>query len=236
MHRSLAARTPLGLQPGDRMTIRDAIFSSLLADDPVASEAIGEYFGWQMTQHVGGGRAMEIFVDQMNALGESLGMTKTKFTNTHGLAIAGNPGHSTARDLARLTSYAIKNPQFNFYVAQSNRPVTVVRANGTRNTYDIRNEHKMLGTLGIDGVKSSFSNEAGNTLVSSARRKDRFIPMSDGRSRRIPYRLVVVSLGSQNPVNQTKELLRQGWQNYEAWIQSGMLVHDVNRELLNPPQ
>ncbi len=224
---------PLGLQGGDRMSVRDAIFAAMLADDPVAAEALGEYFGWQMTQQIGGGRAMDVFVEQMNALAKSVGAGKTRFQNAHGLALGGNPGESTAKDMARMAVYALKNPQFNFYVAQSTRSVTVYRA-GQSSSYDIQNTNQLLGASGVDGVKYSATPTAGAALMVGARKKDRFVPIDADRSRRIPYRMVVVSLGSSDPFNQTAGIINHSWGVYEAWIQSGMRITDPGSEMLNP--
>ena len=225
---------PIGLQPGDRISIRDAIFSSMLADDPVSAEALGEYFGWKMSQVVGGGQAMKVFVEQMNALAGSIGMTKTRFRNAHGLPVSGNPGDTTARDMARLGMYALRNPQFNFYVAQSLRNVTVHRQAG-QSSYTIKNNNQLLGTRGVDGVKFSNAPGVAPSLMVGSRRNDRFEPLTEGSSRRIPYRMVVVSLGSADPFNQTRQLIDQGWGTYEAWVQSGMVVRSANEMLSAEP-
>ncbi|NNE93137.1 MAG: D-alanyl-D-alanine carboxypeptidase, partial [Verrucomicrobiales bacterium] len=112
---------PLGLQPGDRISVRDAVSSMILARDPVAAEALALHFGWQMSRQAGGRNGMLVFVEQMNALAERLDMNRTKFENAHGLSVMGRPGYSTARDMAKLANYAIKNPRFNFHAAQSSR-------------------------------------------------------------------------------------------------------------------
>jgi D-alanyl-D-alanine carboxypeptidase len=72
---------------------------------------------------------VDAFVAQMNALARTLGMTRTRFLNPHGLDnLEKEVPYSTAEDMARLTSYAMANTAFRFYVSQKERKITLVPA------------------------------------------------------------------------------------------------------------
>lgn len=53
---------------------------------------------------------VSIFLKEMNRLSWNIGMSSSNFANPHGLANPSN--YSTALDLCKLCTYAMKNPQF----------------------------------------------------------------------------------------------------------------------------
>ena len=220
---TIGGPNPFGLQPGDQIAMRDAMYAALMASDNVCAQTLADHVGRQMMARVGGRDPVRVFVDQMNALANALGMTKTKFTNPHGLDHQGPVGLSTARDLARLMIYALRNPSFNFIVAQSTREVAYQRG-GQALSFNVKNTNKLLGQYGIDGGKTGSTQKAGDCLITTARKPDRFVPINANQKRRIPYRLVTVVLASPDRFNQTAGLLQQGWNSYEGWIASGMVV------------
>ena len=50
------------------------------------------------------------FIKEMNEKASKLGMTKTKYANSHGLSNSSNK--SSAFDIALLSNYAMKHPLF----------------------------------------------------------------------------------------------------------------------------
>lgn len=220
---ALGGANPLGLQAGDQIAVRDAMYAALMASDNVCAETLADHIGRQMMSRVGGRDPVRVFVDQMNALAHALGMSKTRFTNPHGLDHQGPVGLSTARDLARLMIYGLRNPSFNFIVAQSTREISYYRG-GQALSFNIRNTNQILGQYGIDGGKTGSTPKAGDCLIATARKPDRFVPINATQKRRIPYRLVTVVLASPDRFGQTAGLIQQGWANYEAWVASGMMV------------
>ena len=90
----------MGLKKGETVTMRDLIYGLMLPSGNDAGAAIAV--------HIAGN--IEGFVDMMNRKAAELGMTGTHFTNPHGVH---NDNHySTARDLAKLITYAEKNAIF----------------------------------------------------------------------------------------------------------------------------
>ncbi|MCP5551754.1 MAG: D-alanyl-D-alanine carboxypeptidase [Akkermansiaceae bacterium] len=221
----LGGANPLGMKPGDRVSVRDALYGAMLASDNVSAETLASHFGAQMMSRAGGQHPIGVFVDQMNALAHNLGMARTRFVNPHGLDHAGPVGLSTARDMARLTIYGLRNPSFNFIVSQPAREIVYTRG-GQSFSFKVKNTNKLLGQFGIDGVKTGSTQRAGDCLITSARKKDRFVPIDGQRQRRIAYRLVTVTLGSPDRFGQTSQLIQQGWSAYESWLAGGMIVRD----------
>ena len=227
---TLGGANPLGMQPGDRITVRDAGYAALMASDNVSAETLAAHFGREMQPRVGARDPMSAFVDQMNALAHELGMSRTKFANAHGLDHQSRYGTSTARDMARLMIYGLRNPSFNFIVAQSSRDISYERG-GQRLGFTIKNTNQLLGKFGVDGGKTGSTRRAGDCLLTTARKPDRFVPINGNQKRRIPYRLVTVVLGSPDRFGQTSNLIQQGWSAYDGWIAGGMRVADPSEIL-----
>ncbi len=169
------------LKEGEVLTIQELLYGLMLHSGNDAAVALAIYCGG----------TVEGFAELMNDKARLLGMTGTHFENPNGLD---SPGHySTARDLAVLTCYAMKNPIFAKTV--STKTVTV----GNRS---LRNHNKLLWQVeGADGVKTGYTKAAGRLLVSSAVRSGR--------------RLVAVTIDDGNDWADHAKLLNEGFSKYE---------------------
>ena len=230
----LGGPNPIGLQPGDAISVRNALFSAMLGSDNLAAQTLADHFGRQMIREVGGTDPVAVFVGQMNALAASLNMTKTKFVNPHGLDHAGPVGQSTASDMAKLAWYAIQKSAFNFLCSQVERKISYQR-NGQELAFNVKNTNKLLGRYGIDGVKTGSTTRAGDCLIASARRNDKIVPLDGNRTQRIPYRIISVVIASPDRFGETTRILQSGWVQYEAWMANGMLVSDPKEMLQTAP-
>lgn len=208
---------PLNLLPGDYLSIRDAMFSTLIGSDNIAALALANQIGLQMWRQDGGKAksAIDFFVAQMNALAESKAMTRTVFTSPHGMD--DRRGVSTAADMARLTLYAIQKPSLNFIVRQEFRDVTFMR-NGQPMNFRLFNTNKLLGQEGIEGFKTGRTARSGECFVASARRPDEVRPLDAERMERIPYHLITITLNSTDRFQQTLQLIVSGFAEYERWV------------------
>jgi D-alanyl-D-alanine carboxypeptidase (penicillin-binding protein 5/6) len=226
----------LGLQPGDEMSIRDAMHCALIGSDNFAAEALAEHTGRKILQMTGqGGSPTGAFVTQMNALASNLGMKSTRFVNPHGLELGGSAGMSTAADMARLTMHAINKGDFNFFVGQTSRKVSY-RSGGVAKSFIVKNTNELLGKDRIDGVKTGTTNAAGPCLIISAPRPATVVKQADGSTLVVPHRLVVVELGASDRFNQAQQLLQQGWASYDAWQAGGRQVATAGELLSSPTQ
>jgi len=169
------------LREGEVLTVQELLYGLMLHSGNDAAVALAIYCGG----------TVEGFVQLMNDKAHRLGLEGTHFKNPNGLD---SPGHySTARDLAVLTAYAMKNPIFLQTVSTRNIRV------GERS---LQNHNKLLWQVeGVDGVKTGYTRAAGRILVSSAARNGR--------------RLICVTINDGNDWLDHKALLEKGFADYK---------------------
>lgn len=160
----------MDLQPGDRLTLRDALYSTLLGSDNVSALTIASFVGRDLVSRRGSGTPIAAFVSEMNNLARSLRMTKTRFTAPHGLDAGNAVSTSCALDMALLGMYSMQNPAFCYIVSQASRRIGVQSQTKGTTMYDISNNNKMMSTPGVDGIKAGSSRAAGQCLLLSATR------------------------------------------------------------------
>lgn len=215
---------PMGLQPNDLISYRDLLYAALMQSDNTAATALAYYVGAALRPE-GGERmrelgAVEAFVTQMNALARQLGMERTLFVNPHGLEPRkGLQPYSTALDMAKLTAYAMKDAAFRFYVSQKERKIAFTRG-GQVFQYLLRNTNDLVGTQGIDGVKTGRTAKAGECIIISSQR-DPEITQQGGTTLVTPRRLNVVILGATDRIAAANQLLSRGWSLYDQWAAAG---------------
>ena len=164
--------------------------------------------------------AIDAFVTQMNALARELGMERTLFVNPHGLEPQrGLQPYSTALDLAKLTGYAMRDPAFRFYVSQRERKIAVTR-NGQVLQFLLRNSNELVGTAGVDGVKTGTTAKAGNCVILSSQH-DPEIKQQGGTTLVTPRRVNVIILGAADRFGAARELLARAWSLYDQWAAAG---------------
>ena len=168
------------LREGEMLTIQELLYGLMMSSGNDAAVALAIYCGG----------TVEGFAEMMNDKARVLGLSGTHFVNPHGLD---SPDHySTARDLAVLAAYAMKNPIF--YKTVSAKTVTI----GER---CLRNHNKLLWQVeGADGVKTGFTKAAGRILVSSATREGR--------------RLIAVTINAPDDWRDHAALLEEGFSRY----------------------
>ncbi len=170
------------LREGEILTVQELLYALMLGSGNDAALALAIYCA---------GTA-EGFAERMNDKARLLGLSDTHFVNPHGLD---HPDHySTARDLATLACFAMKNAIFAKTV--STKQVTI----GERT---LTNHNRLLWRVaGADGVKTGFTRAAGRTLVSSAVR--------DGR------RVVVVTLNDPDDWSDHAALYEKAFSRYRV--------------------
>jgi D-alanyl-D-alanine carboxypeptidase (penicillin-binding protein 5/6) len=208
----------VGLQPGDRASLRDLLYAALLQSDNQAAETLADHVG----RALGAAKPVEEFVAQMNALASRLGMSRTRFLNPHGIdSLERSLPYSTAEDLAKLTQYAVQNTAFRFHVAQKERKITILAASGEDTQYLLRNTNELLGVGGIDGVKTGQTKRAGGCVAVSAAKPPLSQTQADGTVLVTPRRLNVVVLGSGDRFGVANGLMQRGWKLYDLWAAAG---------------
>lgn len=227
---------PLALQPGETMLLRDALRAALLGSDNIAALAIADHIGRELLARRGkSGDPVAEFVDEMNRLAKSLGMSRTKFANPHGLERPRTKAYSTAADMARLSIYAMRRSALSFIVRQSELPVVVQGVTGSR-TITVRNTNELIGETGILGIKTGTTVAAGACLAVCMDREPLVRTKPNGEKGVTPRRLIVVLLNSPDRFQRARLLIQQGWSLYDPWLAAGAPVQDRAREFLSMPQ
>ncbi len=145
------------LLTGEKMTVENLLYATLVSSANDAANALARMHG-----------TSEEFIAKMNAKAETLGLRNTHYYSVEGLD---DRGHSTPRDLALLTSYALENPLFRKIV--STPQYTITSADGryqhplVSSDRLIRPEEALYYPAAI-GVKTGFTYEAGHCLVAAA--------------------------------------------------------------------
>lgn len=231
---TIGGSNPMGLIPGDQIALREAMYSMLLGLDNVSALTLAAHVGRSIqAQSLLGGTPTAVFVGEMNNLARVLGMERTRFYNPHGLDSTGRKGFSTARDMARLCIYAMRDTGFQFYVKQKQRTISSSRFGQSRG-FKVSNTHKLLGTAGISGIITGTSQYAGSCAATSSEKKPIVKKLETGATRLTPRRMIVIALGSADRYGRTKGLLSQGWGLYDAWKAQGQLVTNP-RSILTVP-
>lgn len=146
----------VGLQEGERTTVRQLLEYALVASSNDAALALAAYAGGSTDQ----------FVTLMNAKVKTLGLKGTAFKNPHGLDEKGH--YSSAADVAVLMQAAMEYPEFR-RISQL-RSVTLP-ARGKRGAKQLKATNRLLGRC--DGLlcgKTGFTDDAGRSFVASAER------------------------------------------------------------------
>ena len=192
-----ATRVPaskLYLRPGQTLTIEDLLYGILLASANDASMVLAE----------GIGGSVEHFAELMTKRANEIGAVNSHFTNPHGLTA---PDHySTARDLALLFRYAMKNATFREIVQTKMSSVssnTLVRKKTVARRIAVRNHNRLLWNFdGAIGGKTGYTLAAQKCFVGAVQRNG--------------VTLIVSVLGSRDQWGDTRKLLEYGFDNYQT--------------------
>ena len=151
----------MGLLAGDKVTLHDLLYGLMLASGNDAANVIAYTLGGTVNG----------FVNKMNSKAEELGLKNTHFETPSGLD--GESHYTSARDLASLAAFAMKNEEFK--EAVSTKSATLCYGNPPyRRT--LTNHNKLLKTYeDTVGIKTGFTKKSGRCLVSAAKRDGKFV-------------------------------------------------------------
>lgn len=192
---SYASKMPdvqLNVKQGEQYKLKDLLYSLMLESHNDVAVAIAE--------HVGG--SVEGFAAMMNAKARELGCVNTNFVTPNGLDA--DQHYTTAVELAKIASYAIKNKEF---IEITNTPTWQFKDVTEKRSFTVTNKNRFLTMYeGAIGVKTGFTSKAGHCFVGAV--------VKDGRT------FITSVLGSGWPPNRnfkwndTKKLMDYGVENY----------------------
>lgn len=168
----------VGFQRGEKIRFEDLLYAMLLPSGNDAALTIAQNYPGEA----------QAFVKKMNEKAKDLHLLGTHFSDPAGLQDDGD--YTTALDLARLASAAMKNEKFSQIVSTKYKTITTI--DGSR-SFELRNLNKLLGTNGVSGIKTGFTDEAGGVLATAT--------WQNGK------KIIIVVMKSQDRFQDTEELL-----------------------------
>ena len=190
------ASSHIALDVGEKITLEDALYAALLVSANEASWAIAEHIGNSLTN----------FCDMMNSKAKSLGCVNTHFTNANGLH--DDEHYSCAYDMALIAKEAIKNNDFMTITSTQKHVISPTNLQPEERT--LWQDNKLIKEESeyyypyCQGGKTGFTDEAGATLVTWAKKDD--------------IQLICVILGSpsaKDSYNDTAKLYEYVFKNYK---------------------
>lgn len=176
----------MGLVPNEKITAESLLYGTLIHSANDAAYSLAENYP----------AGIAGFVEEMNKKAVQLNLTDTHFTNPAGFDDSQN--YTTPVDLARLAKVALNNKIFAKIVAT--RSITVSDTNYTY-FHELRNVNELLGKVaGVAGVKTGFTQSAGEILVSEVKK--------NGQS------VLFVVLKSQDRFKDTEKLIDWVFNNF----------------------
>lgn len=179
----------INLEPNEQMSVENLLYGLLVGSGNDAALVLSENYPGKTPG----------FIQAMNRKATEMNLRNTQFTNPVGFD---EPGHfSTAKDIAILAAEAIKNSVFSRIVATSG--LTIADTTGTRMHY-LKNTNELIGQIeGVRGIKTGWTENAGECLVTLTERGGNEI--------------IVVVLGSADRFDESKRLIDWVYQNHD-WV------------------
>jgi serine-type D-Ala-D-Ala carboxypeptidase (penicillin-binding protein 5/6) len=179
----------MGLISGEKMSVENLLYGALIHS--------GNDAAYTLADNYPGG--VDEFVKAMNRKAQDLHLTDSEFTNPVGYD---DPSHKmTPLDLARLAAAAIKNEVIAKMVA-----IPSITISDVTHTYfhSLKNVNQLLGKIpGVSGIKTGWTQEAGENLVTLVERNG--------------HKVIFVVLRSGDRFGDTEKLIDWVFTNFN-WI------------------
>lgn len=163
-----------GLQQGDSMDLKTALYALMVPSGNDASIAIAKTVG-ALLPTFDGSNAMDAFVAAMNEKAVELGCSDTLYSNPHGLDADAyeSDAHSTAADVGIVVDYAMENDVFRGIVDAGDTTIFVTNAQGVQREINLSSTDELIGVYeGICGVKTGTTDAAGYCFAGAASREE----------------------------------------------------------------
>lgn len=177
------------LSAGDKLTLENLLYGLLVDSGNDAAVVLAENYPGGYTQ----------FIAKMNQKARDLNLKSTHFTNVTGLF---NSDHyTTAADLTLIAREAIGNATIRKIVSTKN--ITFTDISGSKK-FTIESTNKLLGIDGVRGLKTGWTPESGECLVTLVTR--------NGKS------VLITLLGSTDRFGESVKLINWVYDNFD-WNQ-----------------
>lgn len=199
---TLVEGSSIYLRENEKLTVKQLLYGLMLQSGNDAAETLA--------LEIGDGDITR-FAELMNETAKKCGAENSNFVTPHGLDDKDH--YTTAYDLAKITSYALKNPVFKEVVSTKKY---VIKATENNTARTLINKNKLLSSLeGCIGVKTGYTKKSGRCLVSAAER--------DG------MQVVCVVLNCGPMFEESSDLINKAFNEYKLYeiLPSYKFVSDV---------
>ena len=150
--------TSIYLQRGEELTVRELLLGLMLRSGNDAAAALALYIS-PTDADTSRNEIFDGFSEKMQQIAAKAGAVSSSFKNPHGLDEEGH--YTTARDLALISAYAMKNPVFAEIVATKSAQIS-----GVEYPRVLNNKNRLLKTMqSCVGVKTGFTKKSGRCYV-----------------------------------------------------------------------
>lgn len=148
----------LGIAPGDKISLREALRGMMVVSGNDAAVAVAQTLGGSVSA----------YADMMTEEAAKIGAKHTHFMNPNGLTAAHH--YTTAEDMAKIAAYGLKNfPEFRYIVSLQSYDMKYMDSDQVKHV-TTTNHFLTSGYEGANGVKTGYTQAAGDCLVASATR------------------------------------------------------------------
>lgn len=149
-----AGESSIWMVAGEKLTVKEMLTGMLIQSGNDSAMALAEFDAG----------SMEAFVAKMNKRAAELGMTNTHFMNPHGLH---GPDHYTsATDFVKLGREVMKHPEIRDIVKRTEATIPWTGQESGRSL--INHNHLLEQYDAVNGIKTGYTDEAGQCIVISA--------------------------------------------------------------------
>ncbi|MCX8008372.1 MAG: D-alanyl-D-alanine carboxypeptidase [Patescibacteria group bacterium] len=183
----------MNLVVNERITVENLLYGMLIHSGNDAAEQVAFHYP----------QGYQAFVQLMNEKAKTIHLEHSSFTNVVGWDDTNH--RMSAKDLSRLARVAIENPLIAKIV---NIPEITVSDVDSTIYHKLKTTNQLLGKVrGVSGIKTGYTQEAGQNLVSMVQR--------DGK------KVIIVVMRSQDRFADTTLLINWVFANFQ-WIPHGI--------------
>lgn len=173
----------LGLVEGEEITVGELLKAILIYSANDAANALAIYDSG----------SVEDFSKKMNDKAKLWGMTNSNFDEPSGLS---SKNTSTPKDLIKLASVLSTNQTFKEITSTANSKIF----NQDGKAYTLTTTNKILGSVGVVGMKTGYTLDAGQCLITAVERNG--------------HRIITVVLNSPDRFQESKNMIEWAFNNH----------------------
>ena len=182
---------------GEWIRLGDLTYQMMLISDNGAATAIAEAIGGNVNH----------FASMMNEKARAIGAVGTHFVNANGMPDEDH--YSTARDMAKIAQYGLRNKEFQQIVSTKSKQVHYERP--SKNLPCTNTNHLLFTYDGAIGVKTGYTRAAQGCLAAAATRNGRTLIA------------VIMHAGWDSRFTEAAALLNHGFE-----MKKGLVTGDLN--------